>query len=67
MPLNTSKAYVRLQDESVSRSLRIAAVAANEAPSRFAERVLWEVFKRRGYYGEVVKATPATGKEGKTV
>jgi len=67
MPLNTERAYIRLQDPNVSRSLRLASVDACEAPSRYAEDVLREELARRGYYGEVVKATPATGKEGKTV
>lgn len=63
MPLNTERAYVRLEDKDVSRSLRMAAVDANMAPSRYVEAVLREALELRGYYGETVSATPTTGKE----
>lgn len=65
MPLNTERAYIRLQDPNVSRSLRLASVDANEAPSRYAEDVLREELARRGY-GVVVNETPATGEKEMT-
>jgi len=63
MPLNTERAYIRLQDPNVSRSLRLASVDACEAPSRYAEDVLREELARRGYGVVVNEKTPTASEK----